>query len=560
MDTINLLGILAKFTFYLPLFIVIITFPVARWGYKRLDSERLLGMVTFISSFFLLLVSIGMLFTEQREADFNFLSWINFRVDSLSIFMILLVNIVAFAASWNSLAYLAGTPSSPKKEWWRQKTGFHWLINLFHFTMLLVPLANNLVVAWIAIELTTVGSAILIVYEGRKFRMNVKTLENGHELTKNHGQIIPNGGTFIENLMRPRKSSWEATWKYLIITSTGIVLALLGTIFLASHTDLNPNTPNQLLDWSFLIKNSSDLKPQMVWFAFLFALVGYGTKAGLAPLHTWLPDGHGEAPAPISALLSGVLLKASFYVILRFYILTNAVLQKTHPDWTSYALLIAGLLSLLIATPFILKKNPFKRVLAYHSLEHMGIIAFGFGIGGPIAIAGALLHMLNHAITKALMFLAYGNISRKYEKEGILITGVLRSMPWSGSMLTLGGLALVGTPPFNIFMSELIILWGALSRFIPDQAPAPPAYPKPIAGIAIAVFIISTTLIFYGLVNHLKKIVLGKAEKENLREQFSWHAIVPILFLFALMLLFGTWIVPPLANLVSESVGIVLQK
>lgn len=527
MDTLNVLRTLAQITLFLPLGVVVMSFLLVGFlgRVKPLLTERLLSTITFVSSFLLLAVSIWMLLTQPKDASFTF--WVDFRVDALSIFMILLINIVAFAASWNSLAYLGGMPASPEKPWWQQKIGFHALINLFHFTMLLVPLTDNLVVVWIAIELTTVGSAILIVYEGKK-------------------------------------ESWEATWKYLIITSTGIVLALLGTIFLASHEPgadiLNLATsPYQLLDWKFLIDNSDNLNHQLVWFAFLFALVGYGTKAGLAPLHTWLPDGHGEAPAPISALLSGVLLKASFYVILRFYILTNAVLRDTHPDWTSYTFLIVGLLSLLMATPFILKENPFKRVLAYHSLEHMGIIAFGFGIGGPIAIAGALLHMLNHAITKALMFLAYGNISRKYEKEGIPITGALRSMPWSGSLLTLGGLALVGTPPFNIFMSELIILWGALSRFIPGKSPDQPIYPKSIASIAIAIFIISTTLIFYGLVNHLKKLILGKPKKEILREKFTWPSIAPIFFLFALMFLFGVWIVPPLANLVHESVRIVLQ-
>lgn len=532
MDTLNVLRTLAQITLFLPLGVVVMTSLLAGFLGRRkpILAERLLSAITFVSSFLLLAVSIWMLLTEQREAGFDFLL-VNFHVDALSIFMILLINIVAFAASWNSAAYLAGIPVSPEKPWWQQKTIFHVLINLFHFTMLLVPLANNLVVVWIAIELTTVGSAILIVYEGKK-------------------------------------ESWEATWKYLIITSTGIVLALLGTIFLASHKSgadilkLAAN-PYQLLDWTFLIDHSKYLDAKLVWFAFLFALVGYGTKAGLAPLHTWLPDGHGEAPAPISALLSGVLLKASFYVILRFYILTNAVLRETHPDWTSYAFLIVGLVSLLMATPFILKENPFKRVLAYHSLEHMGIIAFGFGIGGPIAIAGALLHMLNHAITKALMFLAYGNIARQYGKEGVPIAGALRSMPWSGSLLTLGGLALVGTPPFNIFLSELIILWGALTRFIPGKSPDQPIYPQWIAGIAIAIFIISTTLIFYGLVNHLKKLVLGKPEKEGIREKFTWSSIAsiaPILFLFALMFLLGVWIVPLLANLVHESVRIVLTN
>lgn len=519
---------LAQITLYLPLVILLITFFLALIRGRNKNIESYLNIITFLSSFTLLIVSVLMVLVAKETTQFTLFSGIlelDFRLDALSIFMILLINTVAFASSWNCITYLASTPSSPDKPWWQQEAWFHVLINLFHFTMLLVPLANNLIVVWIAIELTTVGSAILIVFEGRK-------------------------------------SSWEATWKYLIITSTGIILALLGTIFLANSipSQLRQEVnSNQLLDWTFLMTHETNLDAQFVWFAFLFAVIGYGTKAGLAPLHTWLPDGHGEAPSPISALLSGVLLKASLYVILRFYTLTNAVLEESYPDWASYSLLIAGLLSLLMATPFILKeRNSFKRVLAYHSLEHMGIIVFGFGIGGAIAVSGAILHMFNHAVTKALMFLAYGNIHKRYEKEGIPIAGALRSMPYSGGLLTLGGLALVGTPPFNIFLSELIILWGALSRFFVDKAPDRPSYTDSVVWIAIGIFIISTTLIFYGLVDHLKKLVLGKPEKEDLREKFTFSSTGPVLFLFLLMLLLGVWIVPPLANLVNESARIVL--
>lgn len=152
--------------------------------------------------------------------------------------------------------------------------------------------------------------------------------------------------------------------------------------------------------------------------AFLFIVVGYGTKAGFAPMHTWLPDGHAEAPAPISALLSGVLLKSALYAILRFYTIANACIGDR--TYTSAILLGAGVVSLVLAAPLILKEqNPFKRVLAYHSLEHMGIITFGVGIGAPLALFGALLHTFNHATTKSLMFLAFGNIMRRYEARGI---------------------------------------------------------------------------------------------------------------------------------------------
>jgi hydrogenase-4 component F len=466
-----------------------------------------------------------------------------FYIDSLSLFFILLVNLVAFVVSWNDIAYLEHVKPE-RSEVLRQPIMFHALVNLFHFTMVLVPMVDNLVALWIAIELTTLFSAILVAFQNRR-------------------------------------ESWEAAWKYLIITSTGIILALLGTMFLAKALPIALFSSNQasdtLMNWSNLVKlaQTNQLEPEFVKLAFLFALVGYGTKAGLAPMHTWLPDGHGEAPAPISALLSGVLLKSAFYAILRFYILTN--LRLGDNTFTSGFLLGIGLLSLLLAVPFILKENIFKRVLAYHSLEHMGIITFGLGLGGPIAIFGVLLHSLNHALTKSLMFLSFGNIIRNYEQAAIQdgydykqdkITGILRSMPVTGGILTLGGLALVGTPPFNIFMSELIILWGGLNRLVHPEMTANPAartanylpnLPGWIVYAAIGLFILSTTLIYYGLVHHLGKHVLHKMPGDRRLPERFWKDLVPIILLSGAVLLLGIWIIPPLANLINAGVSIILE-
>jgi hydrogenase-4 component F len=316
-----------------------------------------------------------------------------------------------------------------------------------------VPMVDNLVVLWMAIELTTLVSTLLVRY-------------------------------------RRQRRTLEAAWKYIGITTAGIVFALFGTILLTDAIDsqtcegiaqvlgsglaaCDQIQGSDLMRWSLLARPqiAVTLDPELVTLSFLFILVGYGTKAGLAPMHTWLPDGHGEAPSPVSALLSGVLLKSALYAILRFYTITN--LSRGNTGFTSKILLVAGLLSLLLSTPFILKRNKFKRVLAYHSLEHMGIIVFGLGIGGTVALFGALLHALNHALTKALMFLTYGHIRREYACQGEAINldseqvgGVLKAMPLSGTVLLLGGLGLVGSPPFNVFLSEFIILWAALGRII----------------------------------------------------------------------------------------------
>jgi hydrogenase-4 component F len=494
------------------------------FGRKEL-AGRWVGRLTVIGSATLFIISFFMMFSapesEPVEFKISLLGIVNlgFYIDALSVFFILIVNTIAFAASWNSLAYLKGTlPESFLQE----PTTFHLLVNIFHLTMLLVPMINNLIGVWIAIELTTLGSALLMAYRGKR-------------------------------------TSWEATWKYLMITSIGIIVALLGTMFLANAipAEIIPKAEqDQVMNWTFLKDNASQLTPSFVWLAFVFALVGYGTKAGLAPMHTWLPDGHGEAPSPISALLSGVLLKSALYAILRFYTLTNLVLHENVK--TSTVLLGAGLLSLLVATPLILKENPFKRVLAYHSLEHMGIITFAIGLGAPIALFGALLHMLNHAITKAFMFLTFGNVIKQYEKQGIAqkqITGIFRSMPLTGGILALGGLALVGTPPFNIFISEFIILWGAFSGFS-QKDPSE----KMVVIIAVTLFIISTTLIFYGLVAHLGKLVLHKAQDDPKLEIIGWAETMPLVFLFVLMFVLGLWIYPPLANLINASVKIILPN
>lgn len=518
-------------TLFIPLGLTIVgTYITIRYPYDGERPSRILGVLTAVSSGFLLLISIAIL-VLRRDWPPAFSIWSNLiqiHIDALSLYFILLVNAIAFVVTWNAVPYLEGKTSERVIQ---RPAFFHTSVNFFHFTMLLVPMVDNLISLWIAIELTTLASAFLVGYQNDS-------------------------------------AAWEAAWKYLIITSTGIILALLGTIFLANAIPETYQGNSDVLNWTSImrlaVQPDSALNPGFVKLSFLFALLGYGTKAGLAPTHTWLPDGHGEAPAPISALLSGVLLKSALYAILRFYTITNTVLNdSTH--FTSTALLSLGLLSLILATPFILKENRFKRILAYHSLEHMGIITFGIGIGGPVALFGALLHTLNHAITKALMFLSYGNVMRQYNRrrppeqvfDSSKITGVLRSMPVTGSIMAIGGLALVGMPPFNIFMSEFIILWGTVSQLKDNGANI--VLSPPIIIVAIVLFLLSTTLIFYGLVRHLSKLILHKMPEEYKVEEKLFRDLAPLLLLTVFVLLFGVWIVPTLSHLISESVDIVLQ-
>lgn len=502
--------------------------PLGLW--RKEVFSRVLGWLGVLGSLVSLLGSIAMALALLQGSGAALVLPLGIGAylltDALSTYFILLVNAIAFVSSWNAVGYLRGARPTSR---WRSPAAFHLTSQLFHVTMILVPLMNNLVALWIAMQATTLVSTLLV----------------GFEDTRN---------------------AREAAWKYLIITSTGIIFALLGTMFLAkaagNETLISAADAQQqsVMNWTFLMDHAGELESKLVRLSFLFVLVGYGTKAGFAPMHTWLPDGHGEAPPPISAMLSGVLLKSALYAILRFYTITNANLGEH--NFTSAVLLGAAILSLLIATPFILKKNRFKRVLAYHSLEHMGIITFGIGIGGPIAMFGALLHVLNHAVTKALMFLAFGNIVRGYARASAQAdfaidqpAGVLRRMPITGAMLTLGGLALVGMPPFNIFMSELMMLWGAVEQLQPLSGGAQPAlWWLYMAGVIV--FLLSTMLIFYGLVRHLTGIVLQpQPAHERLQERVA--DLFPIGILMAMVVVFGVWIVPSLSQLIARCVDIV---
>lgn len=482
---------------------------------SRMQARQAQEVVTFLTcalSLGLTLLLIGPV-TEEPVVSLYAM-----HVDALSVYFVLLVNVVALFASLYIGPYLdaLGERHAPVAD--ADPTRFHVLFNLFHLTMVFVPMVDNLVYLWIAVEFTTVFSTLLI-----GFRRDQRAL--------------------------------EAAWKYIIITSTGIIFALLGTLFLANAI---PEGGHPTMNWSQLIPLAKKLDQGFVRLSFLFILVGYGTKAGFAPMHPWLPDGHGEAPYPVSALLSGVLLKSALYAILRFYSITNLCLDD-NGDFTSSLLLASGLFSLVVAAPFILKRNRFKRVLAYHSLEHMGIITFGIGIGTDIALFGALLHALNHALTKALMFLTFGQVQASYgtdiggENEERYV-GVLRSMPITGVLLALGGLALVGSPPFNIFLSEFIILGAAISKAAERGSGLALTY-----GAAIVLFVSSVTLIFVGLVRHLGRMLIDNPPDGVKRE--SRLQLVPLFVLLVVVLAFGLTIPSPgwfnLLLLVQQSATIV---
>jgi hydrogenase-4 component F len=281
--------------------------------------------VTVVASAVSVVAVLGLARYAVSPQRFRILN-VDMYLDSLSVYFLLLVSVVAVAASLYARPSWQRSAANRGEHRELHRTLFFSFFNLFHFTMVLVPMVSNLVVLWIGVELTTVASTALVAAERTRWH-------------------------------------FEAAWKYIVVTSTGIIFALLGTLFLA--TAIPAGASPRSMQWVDLVHSAGELNPDLVRLSFLFILVGYGAKAGLAPMHTWLPDAHGEAPYPVSALLSGVLLKSGIYVILRFVTIANV---RVGSGFTGTILLAVGLLSVVVATPLILKRNPFKRVLAYHSL------------------------------------------------------------------------------------------------------------------------------------------------------------------------------------------------
>ena len=382
----------------------------------------------------------------------------NLMMDSLSaVFVLLITSVGVFSAVYaGGYLFKEGDSSISALRLRRYAFFFH----LFLFTMLLTVFSNNLGIMWIAIEGTTLASAFLVNVDDKK-------------------------------------SSIEAAWKYLILCSVGIALALFGIIlvYYSAIAQAVAGESGLLLNWTFLLSKAGQLDPQVLRISFIFILVGYGTKAGLAPFHAWLPDAHSQAPAPVSALLSGVLLSCATLGILRFHILTTAA---TGSAFSGTLLILFGVLSVAVATPFILEQKDYKRLLAYSSVEHMGLAAAGLGFGGALGIYAAILHIVNHAFTKSLLFFSSGHLLHLFQtKEISKVKGIFRKNPFLGIVFFLGALAIAGMPPFSIFVSEFLILsTGFLAgKFVP-----------------CALLLILLAFIFIGFLRHANRMTLGVPE------------------------------------------------
>jgi hydrogenase-4 component F len=372
---------------------------------------------------------------------------------------------------------------------------------LFLAAMTLVTISQRFGLLWVAIEATTLASAPLIYFH------------------RHHRSL-------------------EATWKYLLICSVGIALALLGNFFLAVAASDHGGIATPLVV-SDLVGAAGRLDAPWLKAAFVLFLVGYGTKMGLAPLHTWLPDAHSEAPSVVSALLSGALLNCAFLGILRMQQVCVAAGQGV---FGQNLLIVFGLLSMAVAAVFVPGQGDFKRMLAYSSVEHMGILALGIGIGGA-ATFGAMLHAVNHSLTKAMLFLVAGNILTLYQSKSTGdVRGVLRVLPVSGVLWVLGFLAITGSPPFGPFLSEFTILKEALEQGR--------------GGVAVA-YLACLAVIFIGMANAVLRMAQGVPEGRVPRptNAESLLAVVPPAVLAMAVLLLGVYLPPLFRSALHAAAG-----
>jgi hydrogenase-4 component F len=413
-----------------------------------------------------------------------------FFIDAFNVFLVTLTGFVGLTTSLFSRPYMSieaarGRVSSA------QLRLYHSMYQLFMATMLTALTTNNLGLMWVAMEAATLSTVLLVT-------------------------------------LYRTPASLEAGWKYFILCGVGIAQALFGTILLyfAAEKILGAEGVSALL-WTHLNVVKAQLEPAVLSLAFVFLLVGYGTKVGLAPLHNWLPDAHAEGPTPISAVLSGLLLNVAMYAVVRCKILVEGSLQSSLP---SRMLMSFGLLSVVLAAFFLWRQRDIKRLFAYSSIEHMGIVTFAFGMGGPVANFAALLHMTVHSLTKSAIFFAVGHAAQKAGSQLMDdIRGLITLSPTVGWGLMMGSLAILGMPPFGVFASEFLILTTAMKE-------QPWATPILLLALGVA---------FAAIFSRVQPMVFGETTAKRLPHP---PALVPVFTHLALVLMLGIYIPPYLAD------------
>lgn len=455
---------------------------LAAFGHKSYAPElnSIMSFATFVASVFLTVRVINDGAFSAMEAQFF--------VDSFNVLFVTLTAFVAFTTSLFSRPYMRIEQAHGKLTVNMLRL-YHSMYQLFTFTMLLVLLTNNMGIMWVAMEAATLTTVLLV------------------------------------SLYRT-PASLEAAWKYFILCGVGLALAMFGTILLyfAAEKVLGPGGTSLL--WTHLDGVKSQLEPTVLILAFVFLLVGYGTKVGLVPLHSWLPDAHAEGPTPVSAVLSGLLLNVALYVLVRAKVLVDGTL---HTHLAGNLMMGFGLLSVVVAAFLLSKQKDVKRMFAYSSIEHMGLVTFAFGMGGPVATFAALLHMTMHALTKSAIFFAVGHATQKSGTQMMdNIRGLIKTNPTIGWGLMIGTLAILGMPPFGVFASEFLILTTAMHDY-------PWTMPFLLVALGVA---------FAAIFSRVQRMVFGETTGQRLPHP---PALIPVFLHLALVLMLGLYIPPYLA-------------
>lgn len=428
-----------------------------------------------------------------------------FRLDALGSVFVALIGAIGFLTGLYSLAYIRHdveighmAPSQVKQ--------YYVFFSLFVFTMLVAVLSNNIIMMWVAIEATTLSTVFLV-------------------------------GAYSTKL------SLEAAWKYVVVCTAGVAFGLYGTVLVYANAADAMADANQAVFWTSLLPYALQFDVMLMEIAFVFAAIGFGTKAGLFPMHTWLPDAHSEAPSPVSGLLSGVLLKCAMLIIIRFYVLA---VQALGPAFPQTVMLILGICSVGAAALAVFSQDDLKRKLAYHSCENVGIVALCLGFGGPLGVAAALLHCVAHGLTKALLFCVSGNVLMKYGTRDLnKISGILKVAPVTGVVMAIGFFALAGFPPFAMFVSEVMaFVSGVASGNL----------------VIVVVLAIALTIVIAACMHVVAHAVMGKEPEGMEKGDVGVLALLPELVLAAAVLWFGVALPQPVLSGIEEATAVVLQQ
>jgi hydrogenase-4 component F len=448
-----------------------------------LPGYKISARINVLASLATLLAASSLFFLDRPEPG-NYL-----LVDDLNIVFIVLNTFVAFTTSVFSASYIGHELETGKLPLSYLRF-YHAMYQVLLFAMNLAFVANNLGLMWVGVEVATLSTVVMVgIYR--------------------------------------TPAALEAAWKYFILGSVGIALALFGTILVYMAAQPVVGEGNDAMLWTVLIANVAAFDPALLNLAFVFLLLGYGTKMGLAPLHAWLPDAHAEGPTPISAVLSGLLLNVALYALLRYKLLMAASPGALAPG---PLMMIMGLVSLVFAAFMLYRRRDIKRLFAYSSIEHMGIITFAFGMGGPLANFAGLLHMVMHSLTKSAIFFSVGHIAQIKGTQKIAeIRGLTQTHPLLGWGLVVGVLAIAGMPPLGIFMSEFLVVSSTIAH-------APWLAVPLVVGLLVA---------FGALLLRLTGLAFGEPSGSTAAVKASY---LPLYAHLALVLIGGVYLPPALVS------------